>query len=147
MKTTSPAEELFGMLVEKGRAYDEFQSVTELLKKAVETEEIGAVNQFIKCREELIEEIDDIDGRIKCHWQSVPLEQRSTVARRVARISDDLFSKLRLINSTNLDCTATAALRCEALRNDLTVINQQKEGLQGYVGKTQRIPKFLSVRT
>ncbi|MCL5807306.1 MAG: flagellar protein FlgN [Deltaproteobacteria bacterium] len=147
MKTASPAEEIFAMLVEKGKAYDEFLSVTELLKNAIETEEMEEVDRFIKCREELIGEIDGLDRRISRYQHSIPLDQRSAIFQRVASMSDDLGGKLRQINSTNQVCTAIAARSCEALRNDLTVINQQRQGIQGYVDKTQRIPKFLSVRS
>ena len=147
MKTTSPAEEIFAILVEKSKAYDEFQSATRFLKKAIETEEMEAVNQLIKRREELIGDIDGLDRRINRYWHSVPLDQRPAIIRRVARISDDLGGKLRQINSANQDCTAIAAHSCKVLRNNLMVINQEKEGLQGYAGMTQRIPKFLSVRT
>jgi hypothetical protein len=147
MKTTSPAEEICGILVEKIKAYDEFQSATGLLKKAFETEEMEGVNQYIKRREELIGDIDELDRRINRYWHSIRFDQRPAIVRRVARISDDLGGKLSQINSANQDCTAIAVRSCEVLWNDLTVFNQKKEGLQGYFGKTQRIPKFLSVRT
>lgn len=147
MKTTSPAEEIYAMLLGKSKAYDEFQSATGLLKKAIETEEMGSVNQFINRREKLIGDIDGLDRQINCYWQSVPFDQRPAIIRRVARISGDFDSKLRQINSVNQDCTAIAARSCESLRNDLMVINQKKEGLQGYVGMAKRIPKFLSVQT
>ena len=147
METRHPAEELSAMLAEKGKAYDEFQSATDLLKGAIENEEIASINRLIKRRDELIGNIDELDGRIKRHWHSVPLDQRSAVIRRVASISDDLYGKLERINSTNHECTSIAARSCAALQSDLMVINQTKEGLQGYAGMKQRIPKFFSVRT
>lgn len=147
METIHPAEELSAILVEKGKAYDEFESATHLLKKAIETEEIEAVNRFIKCREEMIGKIDELDGRIKRYWHSVPPNQRSAISRRVANVLDDLDGKLVRINSTNQDCTAIAARSCTALQSDLTAINQTKEGLQKYAGTKQRIPKFFSMRT
>jgi len=147
MEGINPTEELSETLAEKGRAYDEFLSVTGFLKEAVETEEIDAVNRFIKQRDEIIRHINEIDRRIKRYWHSVPLDQRSAVIRRVTRVLDDLYGKLRRINAINQDCAAMAVRSCDALKKEMVSINQKKEGLQGYAGITQRIPKFVSVRT
>jgi hypothetical protein len=139
------AEEIYAMLVEKSRSCDEFQSTTGLLKKAIETEEMGAVNRLIKRREELMKDIDGLDRRIDCHWHSVPINQCPAIIRQVARISDDISGKLRQIDSDNKDCAAIATHHCESLRNDLTVLNRKIEGLHGYTGNSERMPKFLSV--
>jgi hypothetical protein len=62
-------------------------------------------------------------------------------------MSEKLSERLKKIISANQECNTVAASRCEALKKEMATIHQSEEGLHVYAGKTQGIPKFLSVLT
>jgi hypothetical protein len=147
MKMTSPSDEIYAMLIRKGKAFDEFLAVTGLLRHALENEDLTAVNKFIKRREELIPIIDEIGCRISLCRQKVKPDRDSVLVQQVAKMSETLSESLKKIISVNQECNAIAASRYEALKKEMATIHQNEEGLHVYAGKTQGIPKFLSVRT
>jgi hypothetical protein len=135
------------MLLQKSNAFDEFLSVTGLLQHALESVDLTAMNQFIKRREELISVIDEIDCRIRLRRQKCKSDRDSVLVQQVAKMSETISERLKKIISVNQECNAIAASRCEALKKEMATIHQNEEGLYVYAGKTQGIPKFLSVRT
>jgi hypothetical protein len=147
MNTTSSLDEVYSMMLQKSKTFDEFLSATELLQHALESDDLTAVNRFIKCREELIPVIDEIDRRINlCRQKSKP-DQDPVLVQQVAKMSENLSDKLNKIISVNQVCHAITASRCEALKKEMATIHRNEEGFHVYAGKAQGIPKFLSVRT
>ena len=147
MKTTSPSDEIYSILLQKSKAIDEFLSTTEHLQHALESNDLTAVNQFIKRREDLIQIIDEIDCRINFYRQKYNPDQGLVFVQRMAKMTENHGEKLKKIISANQECNTIAASRCEALKKEMATIHQNEEGLHVYAGKTQRMPKFLSVRT
>lgn len=140
-------EDISIILKQKVKAYDEFQFVTGLLQKAIESDDMTIANNFIDRREELIGQIDRLDSRINRHRNSIPFPESPAVIRQMATISADLGEKLKQLMVANHDCTITAANKCEGVRKELIVICHQEKGIQGYAYKMQRQPKFLNVQT
>jgi hypothetical protein len=139
-------EEMSIILTQKVKAYDEFQFVTGLIQKAIESDDMAVINNFIDRREELIRHINRLDCRINCYRNSVPFHESPAVIQRIATISEALSKKLKQLLAADHDCTATATNRCEAVRKELIVIRHQEKGLKGYALKMQRMPKFLNVQ-
>jgi hypothetical protein len=135
------------ILIQKLKAYDEFQFVTGLLQEAIGGDDMTMTNNLVDRREELIEHIDRLDYRINHHRNSIPARESPTVGRPMATISEALSEKLEEIMIANRDCITAVANRCEAVRKELTVIRHSEKGLQGYALKMQRTPKFLNVQT
>jgi len=140
---TNHPNDMYHVLEKKVKACEDFLSATLLLKEALETEEMTAVNHLIGHRQELIRVIDGMDRRLGDYRHTVPPDKN----RRIVILSEDLKRILKKIMSANHDCDAIAAGRCEGLKNEMISINQKEEGLQGYVRGTQRMPKFLNIRT
>ncbi len=140
---TNHANDLDEILEEKVTACDDFLSATLLLKAALESEEMTAVDRLLGRRQELIGVIDGVDRRIGQCRHAIPPEQK----RRIRLLSEDLKRILQQIMSANGACDAIASSRCEGLRNEMIGINRKEEGLQGYARGAQRTPKFLNIRT
>lgn len=140
-------EEISTLLTRKLRACDELQTVTGLLRTALEGEEMEAVNRCLRRREALMRESEGLDRRIDEHRRSAPVEQHPAIDRLLADMSERLGGKLKGIVAIDQDCTAIATQRHEEMRNQLAAVRHQREGLQGYAGKSPRMPKFLNVRT
>ncbi len=140
---TSHPHDMGQILEEKVRACEEFLSATLLLKTALETEEMTAVDRLMERRQELIGIIDGIDRRMSTAGQGgAPAPDRRTATR-----SEEIKGILRQILSVNRDCDAIASDRCGALREAMVSINRQEEGLQGYARGTKRKPTFLNIQT
>jgi hypothetical protein len=141
------AEEISAILMEKVKAYGEFQSVTGLLLRALENDEMVEVVRFIERREELMRNIDGLDRRIDRYRHSAPSDKNPVNIRLMGRISDELAEILKRIMTADCCCYTTAASKCEEARKELMLVRKKKVGIQGYALKTQRIPKFLNVQT
>jgi hypothetical protein len=144
---TSPSDDIYTRLIQKSKAVDEFLSATKHLQHALESDDLAAVTQSIKCREELMPVIDEIDHRISVCRQKDKPDRDPLLVQQAVKISENLSEKLKKIISANQECNTIAAIRCEALKKEMATIHQSEEGLHVYAGKTQGIPKFLSVRT
>ncbi len=140
---TNQGNDLDQLLEEKVKACGEFLSATLLLKAALESEEMTTVDRLLGRRQVLIGIIDGVDRRIGQDRRAIPPENK----RRIAILSEDLKEVLRQITSANRECDAIASGRCEGLRNEMISINRKEEGLQGYAGGAQPMPKFLNIRT
>jgi uncharacterized protein YggL (DUF469 family) len=147
MITTSASDEIYSILLQKSKVIDEFLSTTEHLQHALESNDLTAVNQFIKRREDLIQIIDEIDCRINFYRQKYNPDQGLVFVQRMAKMNENHSEKLKKIIPANQKCNTIAASRCESLKKEMATIHQNEEGLHVYAGKTQRMPKFLSVRT
>lgn len=139
----NPSDEIYTMLVRKRKVFDEFLSVTGLLRHALEDEDLVAVNRLIERRDELIPIIDDINNNIR----QGQADRGSFVDERMREVSECLYERLMQITAVNQECNTIAASRCEDLKKEMATVHQNEEGLHVYAGKTQGIPKFLSVRT
>jgi tetrahydromethanopterin S-methyltransferase subunit A len=146
MRAMSPSDEINAMLIRKEKAVGEFLSATKLLQQALESDDQAAVTRSIKRREELMPVIDEIDHRISLCRQKDEVDRDPLVVQQVAKTTENLSEKLKKIVSANQQCHTLAASRCEALKKEMATIHQSEEGLHVYAGKTQGIPKFLSVR-
>lgn len=147
MKMTSPSDELYAILVRKGKAFDEFLSATGLLQHALESDDLAAVNRFIRRREELMLAVDEIDCLINRSAQKVRPDQDQVFSQRMTKMSEALHEKLRRMVSANQKCDAIATSRCEGLKKELAAVYKNEEGLHVYGAKTQGAPKFMDIRT
>jgi hypothetical protein len=147
MNVMSSLDEINGMLVQKGKAVDEFLSATKHLQHALESDDLAAVTQSIKRREELMPVIDEIDQRISLCRQKDKPDRDPLLVQQVVKMSEKLSGRLKEIISANQECNTIAASRCEALNKEMATVHQSEEGLHVYAGRTQGMPKFLSVRT
>lgn len=145
--THSRSDEIKRILERKNDAYAEFLSATLLLKKALEAEDMAAVNRLIERRAELTGVVDGLDREIVRCRKAGPYDQTGETVRRTAAVSADLGEKLRQILSANQNCHAIAADRQSLLRKELLIIHEKEEGLHGYIRHVEQIPKFLNVRT
>jgi hypothetical protein len=134
-------------LQQKLESYEDFLSATLLLKKALETEEMTAVNHLIERREELIGIIDGLDRRFSRHLQTLGSDHGPVISERMSKMSEGLSKTLERILSADQDCGILVAGKCDAMRKELNVIRHKKEGLQGYAPKTGRMVQFLDTRT
>lgn len=130
------------MLEKKVKACEDFLSVTMLLKEALENEEMTAVNQLIKRREELIRLIDGLGSRSGRDRQAGLLGK----SRRATELVKVLHRVLLRIISANRECDAIAAGRCDGLKKELTILHRKEEGLQGYARGVQRPSRFFDAR-
>lgn len=144
--THSRSDEIKRILERKSDAYAEFLSATLLLKKALEAEDMAAVNRLIERRAGLIGVVDGLDREIVRCRKAGPYDQTGETVRRTAAISADLGEKLRQILSADQDCHAIAADRLSLLRQELLIIHEKEEGFHGYIRHVEQIPKFLNVR-
>ena len=145
--THSRSDEIKRILERKSDAYAEFLSATLLLKKALEAEEMAAVNRLIERRTGLIGVVDGLDREMVRCRKAGPYDQGGETVRRTAAVSADLGEMLRQILSANRDCDVVAADRLSLLRKELRIIREKEEGLHGYIYQAEQIPKFLNVRT
>jgi hypothetical protein len=134
-------------LERKLKAYGEFLETTLRLQKALEDEEMAAVQQLLVRREELIGDIDGLDRYINRNRREDPSAQSSAITRPVRQLSAEIGRTLKQIISANQACDTIAAKSCEATRKELMIIGQEEKGLRGYSHKTERIPKFLNLHT
>jgi len=133
-------------LEKKVKACDEFLSATLLLKEALETEEMTAVNNLISRREKLVGIIDGLDRRIDRYRQAGLFAQDSVNRRKMIKYSEDIKRTLKQILSANQDCDTIAAGRCEGLRKDITSIRRKEEGFHGYSRSKEKTQKFLNIQ-
>jgi hypothetical protein len=145
--THNHSDEVNRILKRKSDACSEFLSATMLLRKALEAEEMTTVVGLIERRTALIGTVDGLDREIAHYQITGPYDQDRETARRIAAISADLREKFRQMLSANRDCKAVASERLSLLQKELLVIHEKEEGLHGYNGHIERIPRFLSVRT
>ena len=99
MKMTSPADDIYSILIQKSKAFDEFLSATGLLQHSLESDDLTAMNQFIKRREDLIQIIDEIDHRINLYRQKNNPDQDLAIVQRMAKITENHSEKLKKIIS------------------------------------------------
>ena len=134
-------------LEQKLQLCDDFLTATLSLKKAIENHETQAMTDIIKRRELLIATIDGLDRRMTRYARAGSVDRRSAIVRQMDKITGELNVRLKQIVSANQQCEAIAAGRCEELRNEMININRKEELIQGYARGTQRMPKFLNIRT
>jgi hypothetical protein len=134
----NPLNDIDHVLEQKLKACEDFLSATLLLKEALETEEMTAVDHLIGRRQELIRVIDGMDRRIG-HY-------RPDKNKRSVILSEDLKRVLKQIMSANHDCDAIAAGRCEGLRKDLISIRRKEEGFHEYSRSKEKTQKFLNIQ-
>ena len=144
---STPREELAGILMQKTKVYDEFESATALLRKALDADRIGAVVDFIKRREELMRDIASLDRRIDRHQRRSPSAHHPADGRLAERLSQELDAKLKRIMAVDADCRAIAASNCDEARKELMRVSQTREGIHGYGRNAKRLPKFLNIET
>jgi hypothetical protein len=135
------------ILERKNDAYAEFLSVTVLLKKALEDEDMAAVAGLIAQRAALIGLVDGLDREMGPGQRTGPYDGTGGTAWITAAMPAGPDEKLRQILFANRDCHAIAADRLSQLRKGLTVIHEKEGGLHGYIRHVEQIPKFLNVRT
>jgi hypothetical protein len=144
---SAPREELAAILIQKAKVYDEFASVTELLRQALDDDRMGAVVEFIKQRDKLMRDCAGLDRRSHPHRHSAPSPQNQGAERLAEHVSRDLGAKLKQIMAVDTECRTIAARKYEEARKELRRFSQAKEGIQGYALKAKRPPKFLSIET
>ena len=141
-------QELSGILEQKLRACDEFLCSTDFLLRAVESDDMAAVEHHLLRREELIGIISDIDRRIHHYRKKDLIDPHGTISESLTQLSGRIRDKLKRIVSVNGDCHDVTVGKLDATRRDLAALRQTKEGLHGYTPpKVQLVPKFLNVRT
>lgn len=139
--------EINAILKKKERAYNEFLTATRLLKKALKSEDVEKVAGLIEQRAELMKVVNDLDRKIIYSQQSGSYPQDKEVMRSTAVASSDLAAKLQEIIVINRDCNTVATDRLSQLRRELVTLHEKEKGLHGYHGRSEKIPKFLSVKT
>ena len=144
---TNQNDEKIATLEQKLQVCDDFLTVTLSLKKALENDETQAVTDLLKRREQLIATMDGLDGRMTRYARAGSVDRRAAIVRQMDKITGELNERLKQIVSANQQCEAIASGRCEGLRNEMISINRKEEGLQGYARGTQRMPKFLNIRS
>jgi len=130
------------VLERKLRIYAEFLAATKRLRDAFEAEDMGAVEQLIMQRENMIRFVNGLDRQINqsnrednCH------------SKKRAVIADALNKILQRIIETNKDCESVATVKCDLAKRDLTTVHRKEKIMSGYANKTNGIPKFFDVRT
>lgn len=146
-KVSTPREELATILLQKAQVYGEFESVTALLRQALDDDPMGAVVDFIKRREELIRDIASLDRRMDQHRHAAPSPQNPATRRLLEQVTRELGANLKRIMMVDTECRTIAARKFEEARRELTRLRQTKEGIHGYALKAKRLPKFLNVET
>jgi hypothetical protein len=147
MKTANPTDEIYAILLQKSMAIDEFLSATGLLQHALESDDLIAVEQFIKRRDELMAAIDEIDRLISRCRQENQRVQSQVIIRRVTEMSENLCGKLKQIISVNQACRTIASSRREVLKKELAAVYKHGKGLHVYAAKAQGLPRFLNIHT
>jgi hypothetical protein len=143
----SPSDDIYAILIQKRKAFDEFESITGLLRHALESEDLTAVNRFIERRDELIPIIDEIDCHIRGYRQKDQPDQGPVLDQGMTEMSERFYERLMQIISINQECNAIAASLCDVLKKKMATVHKNEEGLHVYAAKTQGIPKFLNIHT
>jgi hypothetical protein len=140
---TNYANDLEHILDKKIHVCEDFLSATLLLKEALETEEMTAVDHLIGRRQELMRVIDDVDRRLGQYRHTDPPHE----SRQMLMLAEDLKRIFEQIMSANRACEAVASGKCEDTRKELVMVRQREGGLTGYAPQMNRVPKFFNVRT
>lgn len=140
-------EYIHNILDLKLKAYDDFLSCTQLLGNFLENEDMGETNRLVKCREDLMRTIDEIDGRILDFRNTHKGHLNSSINRKVDKIFVDINLKIKQIIAANEDCSMIAANQCAALKNALENSRREEKGFRKYSSKPQLLPKFLDIQT
>ncbi len=130
-------DEMSSILRQKLSAYDAFLFTTDLLQKALESEEMEKVDRFIEQREELIKRIAELDHRMLGNKKAAMSEQNR----------NDLSDKLKQLMAVDKDCLTIAVRRRDLARKDLMVVHRNKAGLKSYGPKNETLPKFIEIQT
>lgn len=140
---TNQPNDMHLILEKKVKACENFLSSTLLLKEALETEEMTAVDNLIGHRQKLIRVIDSMDQLIRHYRHAGPPDKN----QRMVVLSEHLKRILKQITSANHDCDAIAAGKCDGLRKDIINIRGKKEGIHGYSRSKEQTQKFLNIQT
>jgi hypothetical protein len=135
------------LLTTKLKAMEEFLLATESLRGALERDDMSEVGRLIGHREDLIAQIERLD-RDLLHYKQTGLEDRdATVIHNWKLLFADLVDKLNQVQSADRQCNAVAACKRNALKKEIADLRQNGEGLQHYVGKPFKSPRFVSLQT
>ncbi len=140
MPTFQKSYDINLLLERKLKACQHFLATTRELKNALAAEEMSAVMHLIQDREKLIHVIGVLDNLIN------PEELSDLMGQR-----EDLFQDLRLILERiareNLACEKLTADHCTELKDELSRLRQQGQGIREYAASSERPPKFINLKS